>query len=117
MSKVHSFWNYVCRYKYLLVMLFASLIIGVFDDNSVLKRNHRRERIAELRREIADYEARFDAASRILKSLDTEPGKLEQVAREKYYMKRADEDIFVIRPTKEDAAEDADTLDKDSIAQ
>ncbi len=107
----------MCRYKYLLVVLFASLVIGVLDDNSVLKRSHRRERITELRHEIADYEARFDAASRMLKSLDTDPGKLEQVAREKYYMKRADEDIFVIRPTDEEATDDTDTLDKDSIAQ
>ena len=75
------------------------------------------QRIAELRLEIADYEERFDAATRQLKSLDNDPKALEQMAREKYYMKRANEDVFVIRVSDEDVTDETDTLDQDSIAQ
>lgn len=115
MSKVHTAWNYLCKYKYLFVILFASLLIGVLDENSVLSRSRRKERIAELRREIADYEQRFDAATSLLRKLDHEPGMLERVAREKYYMKRPNEEVFVIKVTGDDTPTDADTLDTDTI--
>ena len=39
------------------------------------------------------------------------------MAREKYYMKRANEDVFVIRVSDEDVTDETDTLDQDSIAQ
>ena len=117
MSKVTTVWNLLCKYKYGVVVLLAALFIGLLDENSVLNRSRRQARIAELRREIADYEARFDAASSMLRSLDNEPGKLEQVAREKYYMKRAGEDIYVIKATSEDEPGDADTQEQDSVAQ
>lgn len=115
MSKVHTAWNYLCKYKYLFVILFASLLIGVLDENSVLSRSRRKERIAELRREIADYEQRFDAATSLLHKLDYEPGMLERVAREKYYMKRSDEEVFVIKVTGDNATTEAGTQDTDTI--
>lgn len=117
MSSLHSVWNILCRFKYIVIICFAVLIIGVVDENSILNRSQRWTRIVELRREISDYETRFQAASRMLRSLDSEPGKLEQVAREKYFMKRADEDVFVIRETRAESADETDTLAKDSLAQ
>ena len=117
MGKLFSVWHFVCRFKYVFIILFAALLIGFLDDNSLLIRSRRWQRIAELRREIADYAERFDAATRQLKSLDNDPKALEQMAREKYYMKRANEDVFVIRVSDEDATDETDTLDQDSIAQ
>ena len=102
MSSLHSVWNFLCRFKYWVIFGFAVLIIGFVDENSILNRSQRWQTIAELRREISDYESRFEAASRMIESLDKEPGKLEQLAREKYFMKREDEDIFVFN---EDNAE------------
>ena len=58
-----------------------------------------------------------DCRTQALKSLDNDPKALEQVAREKYYMKRANEDVFVIRVSDEDVTDETDTLDQDSIAQ
>ena len=81
MGKLFSVWHFVCRFKYVFIILFAALLIGFLDDNSLLIRSRRWQRIAELRREIADYEERFDAATRQLKSLDNDPKALEQMAR------------------------------------
>ena len=63
MGKLFSVWHFVCRFKYVFIILFAALLIGFLDDNSLLIRSRRWQRIAELRREIADYEERFDAAN------------------------------------------------------
>ena len=119
MSSLHSVWNFLCRFKYWVIFGFAVLIIGFVDENSILNRSQRWQTIAELRREISDYESRFEAASRMIESLDKEPGKLEQLAREKYFMKRAEEDVFVIRevhPEDTDDTDDTDTLTQDSVA-
>ena len=83
MSSLHSVWNFLCRFKYWVIFGFAVLIIGFVDENSILNRSQRWQTIAELRREISDYESRFEAASRMIESLDKEPGKPEQLAREK----------------------------------
>ena len=119
MSSLHSVWNFLCRFKYWVIFGFAVLIIGFVDENSILNRSQRWQTIAELRREISDYESRFEAASRMIESLDKEPGKLEQLAHEKYFMKRAEEDVFVIRevhPDDPDDPDDTDTLTQDSVA-
>ena len=50
MSKVHSVWNHLCKYKYVAVMLFAALLIGVLDENSLLRRSRHMAHITELRR-------------------------------------------------------------------
>ena len=83
MSSLHSVWNFLCRFKYWVIFGFAVLIIGFVDENSILNRSQRWQTIAELRREISDYESRFEAASRMIESLDKEPGKLEQLAIER----------------------------------
>ncbi|HBE55294.1 MAG TPA: septum formation initiator [Prevotellaceae bacterium] len=117
MSKVHSVWNHLCKYKYVAVMLFAALLIGVLDENSLLRRSRRRAHITELRREIADYERRFNMATAMLARLDNDPDMLERVAREKYYMKRDGEDIFVIRATDGEDYGNAQTPDKNTTTR
>lgn len=41
------------------------------------------------------YRDQYEKDSRTLKELTTHPEELEKVAREKYLMKKANEDIFV----------------------
>jgi cell division protein DivIC len=43
------------------------------------------------------YEHQIDATRHELDQLKTDPGLLEKYAREKYCMKRDNEDLFVIR--------------------
>lgn len=105
------------KYKILVIILLAAIYIGFLDENSVYHTRRKREHIAELKREIADYNRRFQQATDMLNSLNNDPHRLEQVAREKYYMKRADEDVFVIKADEIDEPEGADSLPTDSLAQ
>ena len=95
MSRLKYIWNYVCRHKYMITILVFVLIIGVLDDNSLIRRvSHWRE-IRELSTEIERYRSQYEEDSRALKELTSNPEALEKIAREKYKMKKADEDIFI----------------------
>lgn len=95
MSRLKYIWNYVCRHKYMITILVFVLIIGVLDDNSLIRRvSHWRE-IRELNTEIERYRSQYEVDSRALKELTSNPEALEKIAREKYKMKKADEDIFI----------------------
>lgn len=97
MGHLLSFWNnYVRRYKYLVAFVVFMVIIGVVDENSLLVRYDRRVEIGNLRREIDKYQQQYDEESAQLQSLLDNPAAVEKLARERYLMKRADEDIFVI---------------------
>ena len=85
----------MCRHKYMITILVFVLIIGVLDDNSLIRRvSHWRE-IRELNTEIERYRSQYEEDSRALKELTSYPEALEKIAREKYKMKKADEDIFI----------------------
>ncbi len=95
MSRLKYIWNYVCRHKYMITILVFVLIIGVLDDNSLIRRvSHWRE-IRELNTEIERYRSQYEEDSQALKELTSNPEALEKIAREKYKMKKADEDIFI----------------------
>lgn len=95
MSRLKYIWNYVCRHKYMITILVFVLITGVLDDNSLIRRvSHWRE-IRELNTEIERYRSQYEEDSRALKELTSNPEALEKIAREKYKMKKADEDIFI----------------------
>lgn len=85
----------MCRHKYMITILVFVLIIGVLDDNRLIRRvSHWRE-IRELNTEIERYRSQYEEDSRALKELTSNPEALEKIAREKYKMKKADEDIFI----------------------
>ncbi|MBQ6432512.1 MAG: septum formation initiator family protein [Bacteroidaceae bacterium] len=97
MGHLLTFWNnYIRRYKYVVAFLVFMLIIGVVDENSLLVRYHRRVDISNLKREIDKYQQQYDEESARLQSLMNNPAAVEKLAREKYLMKRAEEDVFVI---------------------
>ncbi len=96
MSKIHSAWLFMCKHKYLLTVLLIGLIVGVVDEDSFLNRHPRRVRIDMLQQEIANYKQQYDKADSKIREMECNPKTVEKIARERYYMKRADEDVFVI---------------------
>lgn len=99
MSKLQHIANLVRNYKYtkyIVTLIFIVLIVGFVDDNSFLNRQERIEEIKRLKAEIAVLKAQYEEDTRNLKSLE-EYDNVVRLAREKYLMKRPNEDIFVIR--------------------
>ena len=96
MSKLKVVWNYVRRHKYLITILAFLLIIGVLDEeNSLIQRVKHKREIFELKREIKHYRNQYEESSRELKELTSNPEVMEKAAREKYLMKKQNEDIYI----------------------
>ncbi|MCR5820566.1 MAG: septum formation initiator family protein [Bacteroidaceae bacterium] len=99
MDRLYSVWNIVRRYKYVAAILLFLLIIGVIDENSWWVRHQRRAEIALLEEQIHNYEQQYDEYTKVLESLTNDQDAVERMAREKYYMKRQNEDVFVFVTT------------------
>ena len=81
--------------KYALVTLLAVVLIGFVDENSVWHHFKNQDRIAELKAEIKRQTSQYNHDQRQIKMLDSDPKAIEKIARERYFMKEDDEDIFV----------------------
>lgn len=95
MGRLFTIWNYIRRYKYLVAIIIFLLIVGVVDENSLWVRYERQVEIGNLRREIDKFQAQYDAETAQLEALNNDPSAVERMARERYYMKRANEDVFI----------------------
>lgn len=82
--------------KYAVVCVVGVLLVGFLDDNSLWSHFKNRQRIDELTEEKEKYEAIFDRDQAQIKELDRNPKAIEKIARERYFMKADDEDIFVL---------------------
>ena len=96
MSTIHSAWLFVCRHKYILTVLLIALIVGVVDEDSFMNRHPRRVHIDLLKREIATYKQQYTEADAKIRKLESNPKAVEKIARERYYMKRPNEDVFIM---------------------
>ena len=95
MSKLLTIWNYIRRHKYLITVLIFIVVIGFLDENSLIQRIKHRNEISTLNSEIEEYQKQYEEDTEKLKELTTNPEALEKIAREKYLMKKPNEDIFV----------------------
>lgn len=95
MNKLTTLWAFVRRHKYLITLGVFALIIGVLDENSLVNRMKYHEEETRLREEIEKYRAEYNDYTRRLEELDADSGAIERVAREKYLMKKPNEDIYV----------------------
>ena len=88
--------------KYAVVIVAGVLIVGFLDENSLWNHLKNRQRIEELAEEKARYHAAFQRDQAKIRELDRNPKAIEKIARERYFMKADDEDIFVIKESNDD---------------
>lgn len=96
MAKLESFLNLLGHYKYLITIVLGVLFVGVLSENSILKLMKLDMQKADLQEEIETYQKQDADSKRELQSLKTSPNAVEKVARERYFMKKDDEDVFVL---------------------
>lgn len=95
MSRLITVWKYVRMHKYLITVAAFLVIIVFLDENSLIQRNKHRQEINALTAEIEKYRKQYEEDTEKLKELMNNPQVLEKIAREKYKMKKPNEDIFV----------------------
>ena len=107
MSVMRHVGRFLSRFKYIIVIVIGVAIVGFVDENSYLSKDKYDQQIDELRTEIEELNAQYQADSIRLSELDHNPAAIEKIARERYFMKADDEEIFVLSDDLREEEEDA----------
>ncbi|MBY0067263.1 MULTISPECIES: FtsB family cell division protein [Empedobacter] len=95
-TRVFKFvWN---RY-FVLTVAFAVWMI-FFDQNSFFVHRELDKQIKLLEVDQQYYQEHLDTESEKLNQLNSNPAEIERIAREKHFLKKDDEDIFIIQQEK-----------------
>ncbi len=78
-------------------MVFVAFI-AFFDDRDLVTNYHHRKQLNELQKSAEYYRQEIEKTKAELNQLKTDAATLEKYAREKYLMKRDNEDVYIIRP-------------------
>jgi len=80
---------FLCAFAFVVWMLF-------FDRNDMLSQYEYSSEVSKLKEEKAFYEKETNQVKKDLKELTSNLKMAEKFAREKYFMKKDNEDVFVI---------------------
>jgi|Laugresu1bdmlbsd_1035121.scaffolds.fasta_scaffold00054_24 cell division protein FtsB len=86
------------RNKYFLVTISFVIWMLFFDRNDLFSQYEYRQQLNKLKTEREFYAKETNLVKREIKDLSTNQATVEKFARERYLMKKPDEDIFVILP-------------------
>lgn len=96
MSRLKPFVDLLGHYKYAIAIILGLVFVGFVDENSIMHTMQLKMEISDLRAEIDRYKAKNEAETRLLHELQRDGRGYERIARERYFMKADDEDIFVL---------------------
>ena len=82
--------------KYLIALGVFGAIMLFFDKNDVFTQSARKRQLMDLQESKQYYTDRIATERKELEELKSNPGTLEKYAREKYLMKRDNEDLFIV---------------------
>ncbi|MEM1338162.1 MAG: septum formation initiator family protein [Bacteroidota bacterium] len=88
-------WFKIMTNTYILVLTIFVIWMAFFDTNSLLIHNELQQEIDKLEQQREFLKQEIDHDKKLLEQLE-DPKELEKYAREKYYMKKEDEEIFLI---------------------
>ena len=91
------------RNKFFLVTIAFVVWMTFFDKNDLLSQYQYHQQVSKLEQERDFYKTETDKVSKDLEELTSNPQQLEKFAREKYLMRKDNEDVFVV--VKEKVAE------------
>jgi len=88
-------WS-LLKNKFVLTLLFFSVWIWFMDKDDLISQQNLDKQLSQLRKEKLYYEQQIIQVKTDLANLSTNPAKLEKFARERYLMKKSNEDLYVI---------------------
>ena len=86
---------WISKHKYLFVTIAFLVIIVFLDENNMMKHIQNQREIAALESENTDLQEQYDELTSKLEELEADPVLIEKIARERYGMHKADEEIFI----------------------
>ncbi|MFI5128815.1 MAG: septum formation initiator family protein [Chitinophagales bacterium] len=82
--------------KFFIALTLFAFIILIFDKNDLFTQMDRKRQLRELLQSKQYFADQISAEQAVLDNMKTNPGTLERYAREKYLMKRDNEDLYII---------------------
>ena len=82
--------------KYILTLLIFFIWMLFFDRNDLITQISHRRQLSQIRQDKLYFTEEIKKNRKMMKELMTNPILLEKFAREKYLMKKEDEEVFVI---------------------
>lgn len=86
----------VLRNKYISSIIVFVIWISFFDRNDLWTQLDRKHELQKLETSKTFYEQEIATTKKDLTDLNNNPAILEKFAREKFYLKKANEEIFII---------------------
>ena len=83
--------------KYILTLLAFLVWIVFFDAKDLLTQRERTRELEKLQESKAYFSAEIEKEKKALEELKSNPAAIEKLAREKYLMKKDNEDLFLIQ--------------------
>jgi len=89
--------RFLNKYKiYVGIILFFLIWMLFFDEFNWIRVSKDKRRLKNMKKEVIFLEEKITADKARIKALKTDTTALEKFAREKYFMKKSNEDIFII---------------------
>lgn len=95
MQSILSSITSIVKNKFLLAIIGFGVWMLFFDRNDIPSQLERFRKLKELKTNTAYYEQKIEASKAELEKRKNDPTAYERIAREKYYMKKDNEDIFL----------------------
>lgn len=89
------------RNKFLVATTAFAVWMLFFDKNDLFAQLERRKELQELNKSKDFYTEQIEQERRFSKELKENPATIEKFAREKYFMKRDGEDLFLVEPAED----------------
>ncbi|WP_094745944.1 septum formation initiator family protein [Vaginella massiliensis] len=96
-EKANAKWYTRFFNKYLIVGSIFIIWMIFFDQNSFLIHQQLDKEIKSLENDEDYYRKHLEAETEKLNNLKNNPSELERIAREKHFLKKSNEDIFIIQ--------------------
>ena len=89
--------NWIPRWLNIPLLIFIAFVVLLlfFGENNYMRINKYRSQINELKSQIKDYEDSAAVYDAKVNELNTDNESLERLVREKYGMKRINEEVFI----------------------
>ena len=82
--------------KYFIILVLFAVWMAFFDTNSLKRQKILNARIDEIKDMKEFYRVEIEKNNKTIDELQTNPEAVEKLAREKYLMKRDNEDVYLI---------------------
>lgn len=90
------FWKKILLNKFFYVGLAFLIWISFFDQDSIVEQYHLSQSLSDLQSKKEYYLNEINYNKTNIRLLESDSSHIEKFAREKYFMKRDNEEVFVI---------------------